>query len=58
MFDKLAESLKAHQLYLEYYADWLGEEPPYKYLVLGTNGNHLAYGNTLAEIKAAVAHLI
>lgn len=55
---QLAEQLKTHQLYLEDFNEWLGEPAPYKYIVLGVTGQHLAYGNTLSEIEQAIAHLI
>ncbi len=53
-FIKLQHELKAFDLGLEYYQDWLGESAPYQYIVL-RRGTHVAYTNTLAGVRKALA---
>ena len=54
MFE-LAEELKQVGLYLEDFAAWLGEPAPYKFIVLSSAGQHIAYANTLAGVRKALA---
>lgn len=53
-FLKLQHELKQFGLSLELYDEWLGEKAPHKYIVL-KYGKHIAYANTLAGVRKALA---
>ena len=54
-FFNAQEELKQFGLWLEDFEAWLGEKPPYKYIVMSLKGAHVAYANTIAGVRKALA---